>query len=201
MVRLSYFLFLLLFLNCSRKTDSKTLESEKPVVIQIQPFSDMKENEVEQIADGIRKVYPYVEILKAVDFPENTYYRPRNRYRADSIIKYLSSETANGFVKIGLTTKDISATKGKNPDFGLMGLGYRPGKACVASSFRLSSKNKSSQFYKIAIHELGHTQGLKHCPEKTCFMRDAEGRNPTDEEKDFCGKCKNYLKTKNWKFS
>lgn len=61
-------------------------------------------------------------------------------------------------------------------DFGVMGLGYRPGKACVASSFRLNKENLDEQFYKIAIHELGHTQGLSHCPEKMCFMRSAEGK-------------------------
>ena len=84
-------------------------------------------------------------------------------------------------------------------DFGVMGLGYRPGNACVASTFRLNAENKSEQFYKVAIHELGHTQGLKHCPDKTCFMRDAEGKNPTNEEKDFCQNCKKVLRSKHWK--
>ena len=54
------------------------------------------------------------------------------------------------------------------------------------------------QFFKVAIHELGHTQGLPHCPEKSCYMRDAEGGNPTDEEVEFCPKCKKHLRTKNW---
>ena len=107
--------------------------------------------------------------------------------------------TPKNSVTIGLTNKDISATKGKIADFGIMGLGYRPGSACVASSFRLNSKNRNEQFYKITIHELGHTQGLKHCPEKTCFMRDAEGENHTDEETDFCKNCKKVLQQKHWK--
>ena len=96
---------------------------------------------------------------------------------------------------------DISVTKGKVEDFGVMGLGYRPGKSCVASTFRLDKNNRNLQFYKIAIHELGHTQGLKHCPEKHCFMRDAEGGNPTNELSDFCNNCKLVLKSKHWKFN
>ncbi|WP_228435721.1 matrixin family metalloprotease [Chryseobacterium pennipullorum] len=174
----------------------------KPAItILIQPFRDIHPEQVEKVAEGIKKVYPKVKILDAVDFPENAYYKPRNRYRADSIIKFLSERTKEEYVTIGLTSKDISAAKGKVKDYGIMGLGYRPGKACVASQFRLSKENTGEQFFKIAIHELGHTQGLPHCPEKMCFMRNAEGKNPTNEETDFCTKCKTFLINKNWKFS
>ena len=56
------------------------------------------------------------------------------------------------------------------------------------------------QLFKVSIHELGHTQGLPHCVVKYCFMRDAEGRNPTNDEKDFCPACKTFLKQKGWNF-
>jgi archaemetzincin len=194
--------FAILFLVCCKENqEPKVVKASKQVVLQLQPFKDMKVEELGNIAKQIQKIYPNVEILAAIDFPENSYYQPRNRYRADSIIKFLSSQTKDNFIKVGLTTKDISATKGNVKDFGIMGLGYRPGKACVASSFRLDASKRKEQFYKIIIHEIGHTQGLKHCPEKTCFMRDAEGGNPTDEETDFCDYCKKYLKTKHWKFT
>ena len=202
----SRFLYLLLVLlltySCSEKKDIAKEKKEKPAItILIQPFKDIKPETVAKVAEGIKNVYPNVKILDAIDFPENTYYKERNRYRADSIIKFLSKETKGDFVTIGLNTKDISATRGKIKDFGIMGLGYTPGKACVASNFRLSKENRDEQFFKIAIHELGHTQGLPHCPEKMCFMRDAEGKNPTNEETDFCKKCKTFLINKNWKFS
>lgn len=116
------FLVILLFIGCNEKNIEQNSIQEKPITIQIQPFSDMKNEEVKFIADEIKEVYPHIEILKPIDFPDNSYYRPRNRYRADSIIKFLNSETKNGFVKLGLTSKDISVTKGKIPDFGLMGL-------------------------------------------------------------------------------
>jgi len=202
----SRFLYLLLVLlltySCSEKKDIVKEKKEKPAItILVQPFKDIKPETVAKVAEGIKNVYPNVKILDAIDFPENTYYKERNRYRADSIIKFLSKETKGDFVTIGLTTKDISATRGKIKDFGIMGLGYTPGKACVASNFRQSKENKDEQFFKIAIHELGHTQGLPHCPEKMCFMRDAEGKNPTNDETDFCKKCKTFLINKNWKFS
>lgn len=188
--------------SCSEKKITVKEPKPKPsITILIQPFRDINFEKVGIVAEGIKKVYPNIKVLEAIDFPENAYYRERNRYRADSTLKFLNSRTKEGFVTIGLTSKDISATKGKIKDFGIMGLGYRPGKACVASSFRLSREKSDEQFYKIAIHELGHTQGLPHCPEKMCFMRDAEGKNPTNEETDFCKKCKTFLINKNWKFS
>lgn len=170
------------------------------MTILIQPFKDLNSESLIFVTQKIRKVYPQVKVLEAIDFPEYAYYSERNRYRADSLIGFLNQSTKEGFVTIGLTSKDISVTKGKTKDFGVMGLGYRPGKACIASKFRLSKKNADEQFFKIALHELGHTQGLSHCPEKTCFMRAAEGQNHTDEETDFYTKCKTFLKNKNWKF-
>jgi archaemetzincin len=127
------------------------------------------------------------------------YYRPRNRYRADSLIHWFNRTTPAGYVTLGLTSKDISTTKGSHEDFGIMGLGNRPGNACIASSFRLSNGNKAEELFKVAIHELGHTQGLPHCPNRYCFMRDAEGGNTTGEEKEFCPECKQRLISKGWK--
>lgn len=199
---LVYALCLFLMFSCSEKQKTmEKLEQKPSITILVQPFRDLKPEKAETVAEGIKKVYPNVKVLEAIEFPENAYYKERNCYRADSTIKFLNNRTKDSFVTIGLTSKDISATKGKIKDFGIMGLGYRPGKACIASDFRLNKENSDEQFYKIAIHELGHTQGLPHCPEKMCFMRDAEGKNPTNEETDFCKKCKTFLISKNWKFS
>jgi len=74
-----------------------------------------------------------------------------------------------------------------------MGLSFQPGNACIASTFRLDKQNLLDQLFKVAIHELGHTQGLDHCNVKTCYMRDAEGKNTTDQEIGFCDKCKSVL--------
>jgi archaemetzincin len=143
----------------------------------------------------IKKYLPNTMLADRLMMPASTYYKPRNRYRADSLIKWMSARAKKNEVIMGITTVDISATKGKHKDWGVMGLAYRPGNAGVASSYRL--KNKSA-FWKIVIHELGHTAGLPHCPVKTCFMRDAEGGDHTGEEKEFCGKCKKTLEKNGW---
>jgi archaemetzincin len=177
------------------------VQEKEAVTILIQPFKDLKPESITFVTNKIKKVYPNVKVLEPIDFPDKTYYKERNRYRADSIIQFLDQRTKENFVTIGLTSKDISTSKGKIKDYGVMGLGYQPGKACVASKFRLSKENSDEQFFKVVIHEIGHTQGLAHCSEKHCFMRDAEGKNPTNEETDFCEKCKRVLINKNWKFN
>ncbi len=172
--------------------------SVEPIIVDIQPLGDIPKQTVEHVRKELQKIYPNVEVKKTIPLPKLAYYEGRKRYRADSLIHYLNRQTKAGYVTIGLTIKDISTTKDEIKDYGIMGLGYCPGNACVASTFRLSKKNVLEELFKTSIHELGHTQGLPHCPVKTCFMRDAEGKNCTGEEKEFCPKCKAVLESKGW---
>jgi archaemetzincin len=197
----AFLCFVFLLVSCQQDKKLGVQKPKEQIVLQIQPFEDVSDSDVKIISEKIKAVYPYVEILEKISIPKTSYVKERNRFRADTIIKVLANSTKNGFVKVGLTNKDISVTKGHVKDFGVMGLGYRPGKSCVASSFRINKNKKQEQWFKVAIHEIGHTQGLPHCPNKSCWMRDAEGKNYTDELVDFCDQCKTFLKTKNWKFS
>ena len=117
-------LFLLIF-SCEKSKENFS-KNEEIVTILIQPFEDIKPQQLSEISENIKKIYPNVKVLEPIKFPKNSYYQPRNRYRADSIIKFLKLRTPENSVTIGLTNKDISATKGKIADFGIMGLGYRP---------------------------------------------------------------------------
>lgn len=168
------------------------------IIVDIQPLGDIPKQTVDHVRKELQKIYPNIEVKKSIPLPKLAYYEGRKRYRADSLIHFLHRQTKERHVTIGLTIKDISTTKDKIKDYGIMGLGYCPGNACVASTFRLSKKDVLEQLFKTSIHELGHTQGLPHCPNKTCFMRDAEGKNRTNEEKEFCPKCKTHLVSKGW---
>ncbi|MFI5161579.1 MAG: hypothetical protein ACHQHN_09895 [Sphingobacteriales bacterium] len=164
----------------------------------VQPFTDIPSSQAKEIYEKLKEFNPNTILRKAISLPANAFYPQRNRYRADSIINYLNRFGSADTVIIGLTSNDISTTKGNIADWGVMGLGFQPGNACVISTFRLSKAKISNQFYKIALHELGHTQGLPHCKNKTCYMRDAEGGNHLDEETGFCKSCKSLLKSKGW---
>ena len=172
---------------------------KKPTIV-LQPFANFTQADVVFVATHLRKIYPKVIIKEAIPLPLNAYTRARKRYRADSLVKFLDRKTEEAFVTVGLTSKDISYTntKRKAKDFGIMGLYISPGNACVVSTSRLSGANSKEKLFKVVIHELGHTQGLPHCPVQTCFMKDAEGKDSLNNQHAFCPKCKQVMKNAGW---
>ena len=195
-MRILIAIFLTLLLSQSACKHSK--ESRRVIVLQ--PFSKFLQEEAQHIATQIRLLGAEVILKGNINIPKSCYYSPRDRYRADSLIRYLSKRVGKDSIIAGILNEDISTTKGDIQDWGVMGLGYRPGNACIISSFRINKSKRAEQLYKVIVHELGHSEGLDHCPEKTCLMRDAEGGNPLNEEKGFCERCTAYLKRKGWNF-
>jgi archaemetzincin len=178
-------------------TSCSSLNTDGRVVV-IQPLGGFPEAQTDSVVEQLKSIAFNVIRRKNLPFPQSAYYAERNRYKADTLIDYLNRLIGKDSIIIGLSANDISTTKGKIKDWGVMGLGYTPGRACVVSTFRLSKDNTKEQFYKVALHEFGHTQGLQHCQKNECFMRDAEGGNPLDSETGFCDFCKNYLKNMGW---
>lgn len=58
-----------------------------------------------------------------------------------------------------MTNKNISTTKGKYYDWGVMGLGYCPGVSCVVSTYRLSKKILMNNYLKFQFMKLGIHRG------------------------------------------
>jgi archaemetzincin len=101
---------------------------------------------------------------------------------------------------LGLTSVDISTTKGNVEDWGILGLASLDGRVGVLSSFRCRRGTRSAaqvahRLGKTAVHELGHTFGLEHCPSTGCLMRDGQGSVfTTDSEYDLCSTCREKLR-------
>jgi len=177
-------------------------KSSKNKVIAIQAFEEFPQSLVILIDSNIRNFYQcQTIILKKIPLPANTFYTPRNRYRADSLIRFLRQQIQNDADHIiGLTTMDISHTNSKSIDYGIFGLGFCPGKSCVVSTFRYQKNVDENifheRFIKICLHELGHNMGLPHCNTSKCFMQDAKGKISTvDQTKiQLCTSCKNKLR-------
>lgn len=139
-------------------------------------------------------------VLPSQLLPSSAWYPPNQRYRADSLIQFQKDHLPDGIESlIGITQKDISTTSGNKKDWGIFGLGYFPGRACVISVFRLRASTYDEyreRFIKVVLHELGHNQGLPHCSyNKYCVMNDAGGTIATvdRERKWLCPHCTQLL--------
>jgi archaemetzincin len=145
-----------------------------------------------------------VAVLTRVELPKSAYYAPRSRYRAEKLLDFIRRELpASGLRIAGITAVDISTTKPPHFDWGILGLANIDGSACVLSTFRCrrSAKNPRHarvRFAKTAVHELGHTFGLDHCPNRGCLMEDGGGSVlTTDRERDLCASCRKWLAERN----
>ena len=142
-----------------------------------------------------------IRVLPRVDLPEQAYYKPRRRYRAEKILPFLLEKLpSDGDRILGLTGIDISTGKGSIEDWGILGLAHRGGKECIISAFRCHKRSMEDVpapilLAKVAVHEVGHTLGLDHCTTRGCLMEDAGGLARTsDREFDFCARCRSKLR-------
>lgn len=139
-------------------------------------------------------------LLPRAALPAAAFYPPRRRYRAEKLLDFLDGRLPpDGTRILGLTGVDISTTKGRFADWGLLGLGRIGGASSVISEFRCRMRsrgpaNARERLAKVAVHEAGHTLGLEHCPTRGCLMEDAEGQVATcDREYDFCRRCRGLV--------
>ena len=138
---------------------------------------------VAPVVRGIEQLYGVkVKRLAKRALPKSAYYKPRRRYRAEKLLAYLESKVfpRSGCSRvIGLTSVDISTTKGEHKDWGIFGLAHLGGPSGVVSTFRLrrraNRRKLTVRAIKVVNHEIGHTLGSEHVDEKGCLMEDGAG--------------------------
>lgn len=202
--------------SCGDKTDKSNKSKVKKQLVEIKllPLGNISESTMLQLKEdlqkGLESLEPSIkehthvplvfdiEILPKDKLPDSCYYKPRARYRADKLLRFIKQKygKGNGYV-IGITDKDISTTIHNAEDYGIQGLSYCPGNVTIISTYRVKNQK---YYWKLAAHEFCHGFfKLHHCPKKdpTCLLKDAEGGNPRFELKDkLCDTCLNSIPTR-----
>ena len=169
-----------------------------PEVLQVQPLGPVPAGDLDLLERAVNAFFQFrIERLPVESMPAAAYYLPRKRYRAELIIDALARQTPARI--LGVTALDISTTKDAHADWGILGLGTIGGRSGVVSSFRCkmrapNPRTPAIRLAKIAVHEVGHTLGLQHCPARGCLMEDANGSVLTcDRDTDLCPQCRDRL--------
>lgn len=150
------------------------------------------------LAGALIKIFPDTScfaIGEALPIPAGAYVDKRGQYNSAVILSAVRvfAESNAGFDRVlGVVDVDLFAS-GLNFVFGEA---FSPGRAALISLWRLrpsfyGEPNDDGVFFlrtlKEAVHELGHTLGVRHCPKESCVMHFSNSISDTDgKESLFC---------------
>lgn len=142
-----------------------------------------------------------VHIQDNLIIPPDAYNPQRRQYRSSRILDNLH--------KIFVPSRQEKYLAVTDVDLFVPQLNFVFGEAELGGHFAIISLTRLRQsFYQLqedralflertvkeAVHELGHTFGLRHCPEKECVMHFSNSLIDTDRKKaDFCSRCRQLL--------
>ena len=164
----------------------------------------VEQSVLRHIQEGILRVFPHAEsvILREVmSLPPEAYDDKRSQYHSsfllDLVREHLEKTDADKI--LGITNVDLYVPQ-LNFVFGEAEL---HGKVAIISLCRLKPEFHGDspderlfleRAVKEAVHEVGHTSGLTHCPNRSCVMSFSNTISDVDRKKAaFCQKCSKHL--------
>ena len=149
------------------------------------------------ISDAVSRVFGYpTEIMPLLQNADFALEPKRNQYHSTKILEKLAGRAPSNAIKIlAITEVDLFIPILTH----VYGEAQLAGKACIISTFRLrealppinAQEVYLQRVIKEAIHELGHTFNLRHCPDHNCIMHYCRSEKDVDIKSDeFCRYCK-----------
>ena len=175
--------------------------------IGVLPIGQVEEAVLQRIQEGVTRVFPDTT-CRVVDgkmpLKETVFNEKRKQFRSHAILSNVQGYAFKhpDFDRVlGVVDADIFV-----PELNFVfGEAVCPGKAALISLWRLRPEFYGEApdvelFYaravKEAVHELGHTLGLRHCSRLLCVMHFSNGVSDTDvKQRLFCDKCYLHVKS------
>jgi archaemetzincin len=165
------------------------------------PVGQVNQSFLLYIQKDLARIFPDTTcsiIKEGLQIPEVSFDGKRNQYHSNLILNQIRTyaDQQGEFQRIlGVIDVDIFV-----PELNyVFGEAYTSGKVALISLFRLKPQFYSEaadkglllqRAVKEAVHELGHTYGLKHCPNPTCVMYFSNSIADTDKKQSlFCDQC------------
>lgn len=172
-------------------------------MIRLVSFGHFDETILEALCIHICQVFSVQCVQTEAHLDLGEFYDPsRRQYDGYRLLKLLDEKYTDTTSKtIGLMNVDLFI-----PILTfIFGQAYLNGKAAIASTYRLMNERYglpsddvllNERLIKEAVHELGHTFGLKHCSHSDCVMRSSTYVEEIDQKgKHLCLACKSILQS------
>lgn len=193
-----------------------------PDIINIIPLSNINKDILEYLQDNLGKIFKKeTRVLYRISIPDYSYDQSIKQHNAESILNHLNKKLSLKNIRdINIAVLDLDIFVPRL-NF-VFGMAVNFPRICLISTARLnplfysdlksSPRGKSRLIYiskedrkifnerilKEAVHEIGHTLGLWHCPDYKCVMYFSNTLLDTDKKSNnFCTNCQNLLKKSN----
>ncbi len=164
------------------------------------PFGEVEKEVLIFLKGELAKKFPYpVSLHFPLPLPADSFNTRRKQYSSHPFLEELHKLPDDAFRFLGITGVDLYV-RGLNFIFGQAELA---GKAAIISLARLREGfyGREEDLYQLqlrslkeAVHELGHTLGLKHCRNFPCVMMFSNTLMEVDKRSsDFCPSCESML--------
>jgi archaemetzincin len=198
-------LVFLVILGCSankslHKSEKQEMDSNQERIC-VLAISKLDSTLLEKLSTDLKKIFEQkVEVVQSPLDLEFAYNPERKQYFSSAILEKLPEIGSEAYERIlGIVNVDLYV-----PDLNFVfGEADVVEKTAVISIIRLRPDYYGlpedegllrERTLKESVHELGHTYGLRHCPDKKCVMHFSNSLIDTDiKSSSFCENCKKKL--------